>query len=506
MIMPMKNTTADQENDIRMVETGIVGLDDVLHGGLTAGALYLVEGTSGTGKTTLGLQFALEGAARGESVVYVTLSETQRDLESVARSHGWNLDKVHVMQALAPQAKAATMFYPSEVELEALMTRLKEEIQQIGPARIVIDSLSEIRLMAEGPLRYRREMMGLKQFLVSGRSTVLLLEESPAESSLRTFADGVILLEQLAPEYGSQRRRLWIVKVRGRTYAGGFHDFLIRKGGLDVFPRLVAAEHRGEYKPDVLRSGIASLDALLGGGLMTGGSTLLMGPAGTGKSSIAMQFAVSAAARGGNAAVFIFEERPETAIARALGLHMNIQEPLDNGRLRIQQVDPAELSAGQFAHLVRAEVESRKLSALVIDSLNGYLLAMPDQRFLLAQMHELLTYLGQQGVATFLVMGQSGVVGETLSPANASYLTDNTLLFRFFEAQGEVRKAISVVKKRRGLHEIAIRELKFGPEGITVGESLREFQGILTGAPIFTGAPSQLMQAKDGKGQGKQEG
>jgi circadian clock protein KaiC len=509
MIMPMEKTTADKKDEkdgITLADTGIAGLDDILRGGLSPGGLYLIEGTSGTGKTTLGLQFALAGAAHGEAVVYVTLSETQKDLESVAHSHGWDLDNVHVMQALAPQAKAATMFYPSEVELEALMTRLKEEIQRVGPARIVIDSLSEIRLMAEGPLRYRREMMGLKQFLASGRSTILLLEESTAESSLRTFADGVILLEQLAPEYGSQRRRLWIVKARGRTYAGGFHDFAIRKEGLEVFPRLVAAEHCGQHKAEVLPSGIASLDALLGGGLMTGGSTLLVGPAGTGKSSIAMQFAISAVERGGNAAVFIFDERPETAIARASGLHMNVQEPLDDGRLRIQRVDPAELTAGQFAHIVRTEAESCKVSVLVIDSLNGYLQAMPDQRFLLAQMHEILTYLGQQGVATFLVMGQSGVVGDTLSPANASYLTDNMLLFRFFEAQGEVRKAISVVKKRGGPHEIAIRELKFGPEGITVGEALRQFQGILTGALIFTGAPSQLMQAKDGTGQRRQEG
>ncbi len=504
--MPVKKTTADKEKDTQLVETGIAGLDDILRGGLSPGGLYLIEGTSGTGKTTLGLQFALAGAAQGESVVYVTLSETQRDLELVARSHGWDLGNVHVMQALAPQAKTATMFYPSEVELKELMTRLKEEIQRIGPARIVIDSLSEIRLMAEGPLRYRREMMGLKQFLASGRSTVLLLEESTAENSLRTFADGVILLEQLAPAYGSERRRLWIVKARGRTYAGGFHDFVIRREGLEVFPRLVAAEHRGEpHKPEVLPSGIASLDALLGGGLMTGGSTLLVGPAGTGKSSIAMQFAVSTAERGGSAAVFSFDERPETAIARAAGLHMNVQMHLDDGRLRMQQIDPAELTAGQFAHIVRTEVESHNVRVLVIDSLNGYLQAMPDQRFLLAQMHEMLTYLGERGVATFFVMGQSGVVGETLSPADASYLMDNMILFRFFEAQGEVRRAISVVKKRGGSHEIAIRELKFGPEGILVGEALRQFQGILSGVPFFTGAPNQLMQAKDGTGQGKQE-
>jgi len=504
--MKAEKNPADTD-EITLAGTGIAGLDDILRGGLSPGGLYLIEGTSGTGKTTLGLQFALAGAAQGESVVYVTLSETQRDLELVARSHGWDLDHVHIMQALALPGKAATMFYPSEVELEELMTRLKEEIRRIGPARIIIDSLSEIRLMAEGPLRYRREMMGLKQFLASGRSTVLLLEESTAESSLRTFADGVILLEQLAPAYGSERRRLWIIKARGRTYAGGFHDFVIRKEGLEVFPRLVATEHRAEpHQPEVLSSGIASLDALLGGGLMTGGSTLIVGPAGTGKSSIAMQFAVNAAERGGHAAVFSFDERPETAVARASGLHMKVQAHLEDGRLRFYQTDPAELTAGQFAHIVHTEVESHNVSVLVIDSLNGYLQAMPDQRFLLAQMHELLMYLGQRGVATFFVMGQSGFVGDTLSPADASYLTDNMLLLRFFEAQGEVRKAISVVKKRGGAHEIAIRELKFGPEGITVGEALRQFQGILTGVPIFTGAPSQLMQAKDGKSQGKQEG
>jgi circadian clock protein KaiC len=497
--MPAEKTTADKANDIQLVKTGVAGLDNVLHGGLAAGGFYLIEGASGTGKTTLGLQFALEGATQGESVLYVTLSETQRDLEAVARSHGWDLEKVHILQAMAPQAKAATIFYPSEVELGVLMTRLKEEIKRIGPARIVLDSLSEIRLMAEGPLRYRREMMGIKQFLASDRSTVLLLEESAAEASLRTLADGVILLEQLTPEYGSPRRRLWIAKARGRRYTGGFHDFIIKTGGLEVFPRLVA-EHREGHKPQVLPSGIASLDALLGGGLTTGGSTLVVGPAGTGKSSIAMQFAVSAAERGEQATVFLFDERPEIAIARASGLRMNIQMLLDDGRLRLQQVDPAELSAGQFANIIREEVQLRQVRVLIIDSLNGYMQAMPDQRFLLAQMHEMLTYLGQRGVATFIVMGQSGTVGETLSPANASYLTDSILLLRLFESEGEVHKAISVVKKRSGSHETTIRELKFGPEGITIGDVLRQFQGILTGEPVFTGATGQLMQAKNGRG------
>jgi circadian clock protein KaiC len=388
------------------------------------------------------------------------------------------------------------------VELGELMTRVKEQIKQLGPARIVIDSLTEIRLMAEGTLRYRREIMGLRQLLASCRCTILLLEESTPESNLRTFADGVILLEQLAVDYGAQRRRLWIVKARGREYVGGFHDFIIRKGGMEVFPRLAAAPPCPSRKPEVLPSGIASLDALLGGGVTLGSSTLIVGPAGVGKSSIAMQFAISAAERGGYAALFLFEERPETMMARATGLHRNVGPLLEDGRLRLQQVDPAELSAGQFAHILRQEVRPERACVLVIDSLNGYLQAMPDQRFLLAQMHEMLVYLGQCGVATFLVMGQVGTIGDTYSPVNASYLTDNILLLRFFEAAGEVRKAISVVKRRGGAHETKIRELKLGPEGIVVGEALGQFQGILSGEPTFTGAAGQLIQAQDDKSRG----
>jgi circadian clock protein KaiC len=385
------------------------------------------------------------------------------------------------------------------------MTRVKEQIRQMGPARIVIDSLTEIRLMAEGTLRYRREIMGLRRSLPSCLCTILLLEETTLEGSLRTFADGAILLEQLTPDYGSQRRRLWIIKARGREYIGGFHDFILRKGGLDVFPRLVTAGPREERKPEILPSGVAALDALLGGGLTTGSSTLITGPAGTGKSSLALQFAVSAAQRGDHAVAFLFDERRETAITRAVGLHMEIEPILDDGRLRLQQVDPVELSPGQFAYILGQEARSDKRRVLVIDSLNGYLQAMPDQRYLLAQMHEMLVYLGQRGVATFLVLGQTGMTGETCSPASASYLTDSILLLRSFEAAGEVRKAISVVKKRCGSHETTIRELRFGPEGIVIGEALRQFQGILSGEPTFTGAVNQLMQTQDGKQRGTSE-
>jgi circadian clock protein KaiC len=492
-------------DEITLAKTGIAGLDEVLHGGLTAGALYLVEGTAGTGKTTLGLQFALEGVRQGASVLYVTLSETQRDLERVARSHGWTLEKVYVMQAVALQPKPTTIFHPSEVELTELMTRLKDQITELRPSRIIIDSLAEIRLMAEGPLRYRREIAGLRQLLDSCRCTILLLEETVPGGGLRTFADGVILLEQLTPDYGTQRRRLWIVKTRGREYTGGFHDFILRKGGMEVFPRLVATKPREPYHPAVLSSGIAALDNLLGGCTM-GTSTLIVGAAGTGKSSLAMQFAVSCGEQCGYAVLFLFDERPETALARATALHMNVQPLLEEGRLRLHQIDPAEVSAGQFAHMVRQEVQPHKMCVLVIDSVNGYLQAMPDQRFLLAQMHEMLVYLGRQGVATFLVMGQAGTIGETYSPANASYLTDNIILLRFFEAAGEVHKAISIVKKRSGFHETTIRELKFGPDGIVIGEALRQFHGILSGEPTFTGAAGQLIQTQDDTSRGTQEG
>lgn len=484
---------------IGLVETGVAGLDEVLRGGLIAGGLYLVEGTAGTGKTTLGLRFVLEGVKRGESVLYVTLSETRSDLDRVARSHGWDLEKVHIVEAMPLEARSNTIFHPSEVELQELMTRVKDQIQRTEPVRLVIDSMAELRLLAEGALRYRREIGGLKQSLTSRRCTILLLEESTPEGSLRTFVDGAILLEQLTSDYGSQRRRLWVVKARGQEYTGGFHDFIIRKGGMEVFPRLMAAEPCEPHIPEVLSSGIASLDALLGGGIGTGRSTLIVGAAGTGKSSLAMQFAANAARQGRHAMMFLFDERSETALARTSGLRTNVQPLLDDGRLRLQEIDPAELSAGQFAHIIRQEVQEHQARVLVIDSLNGYLQAMPDQRFLLAQMHEMLMYLGRCGVATFLVMGQSGTVVDTYSPANASYLTDNILLLRFFETAGEVRKAISAVKKRSGFHENTIRELRFGSDGIVVGEALREFQGIFSGEPTFTGAGGQLMQAQDDK-------
>ena len=316
--MKAKKNAAGKD-EITLAKTGIVGLDKVLPGGLTAGTLCLVEGAAGTGKTTLGLQFALEGVREGESVLYVTLSETQSDLERVARSHGWDLENVHIMQASALPETPTSIFHPSEVELGELMTRVKEQIKQLGPARIVIDSLTEIRLMAEGTLRYRREIMGLRQSLASWRCTILLLEGGTPESNLRTFADGVILLEQLAVDYGAQRRRLWIAKARGREFVGGFHDFLIRKGGMEVFPRLATAPPCPSRKPEVLASGIASLDALLGGGVTLGQSTLIVGPAGVGKSSVAMQFAISAAEHGGYAALFLFDERPETIIAQGHG-------------------------------------------------------------------------------------------------------------------------------------------------------------------------------------------
>jgi circadian clock protein KaiC len=487
----------DKGNAESLARTGTSGLDEILHGGFTRGMAYLIEGQSGTGKTMLAVRFALEGIEHGESGLYITLSETHRELKAIIERHGWKVGNLQILETTTPGAKY-TIFHPSEVELGEIIKRLKEEVERVHPLRLVIDSLTEIRLLTQSSLRFRREVLGFRQFMVSCECTMLLLDEPGFEASPRSLVDGVLVLEHLAPDYGADRRRLRMLKMRGRAFDGGYHDFVIRKGGLQVFPRLAAAEHPVKRKAKALLSGIASLDKLFGGGLLEGSSTLLLGPAGTGKSSVAMRFALSAAERCENAIYFTFDERPEFIIRRSSSVRMSLDKYLKAGRLRLQQINPAELSPGEFAHTIRREIETREPAVLVIDSLNGYIHAMPDERYLTAHLHELLTYLGQQNVATFLVMGQSGIIG-TDTPANAGYLTDNVLLFRFFESDGEVHRAISVLKRRAGGHERTMRELLMGPDGIAIGEPLREFQGVLTGIPTFTGVSGRLMQNQNVK-------
>jgi circadian clock protein KaiC len=471
--------------------TGVAGLDDVLRGGLPRGRLFLVEGDPGVGKTTLALQFLLEGRRRDERVVYVTLSETREEIEVVAGSHGWSLEGIDIYELAPPSANAAddqnTLFHPSEVELAETMKGVMTLCERIQPQRVVIDSLSEIRLLAQSPLRYRREVLAIKQAFAGKGCTVLLLDDRSAaagDEHLQSIAHGVLSLEQLSPLYGSQRRRVRVAKLRGVSFRGGYHDFEIRRGGLRVFPRLVAAEHGRPFDRGPVSSGVPGLDAMVGGGLDRGTSTLLLGPAGTGKSSIATAWAWSLLERGERVAIYAFDESLATMTARARSLGYDLSRHIESRSLLARQVDPAEIPPGQFADEVREAVEKQNVRCVVIDSLNGYLNAMPDESFLVLQLHELLTFLAQQGVLSMVVVSQHGLVGSNMSsPTDVSYLADTVLVLRHFEARGELKKAISVLKKRTGRHEHLIRELLLGSKGVNVGEPLQRFQGVLSGIP-----------------------
>ncbi len=473
-------------------KTGISGLDDILNGGLIPHRLYLLEGSPGAGKTTLSLQFLREGVRTGEKCVYITLSETKEELLAGAKSHGWTLEGIEIVELVASETELdgdeqLTMYPSSEVELQETTSRVLEAVERLKPARLIFDSLSELRLLAQSALRYRRQILALKQFFVGRRCTVLLLDDNTSEVGdlqLQSIAHGVLSLDQLTPAYGAARRRLRVLKFRGTDFRGGYHDFVIREGGLEVFPRLIAAEHGEPFEHGPIRSGVTALDQLLGGGPDRGTSTLLIGPAGSGKSTIAVQYAVAAAARGDHAAIFAFDESPRTLEIRAAAMGIALNAGRQCGQVRLQQVDPAELSPGEFVSLVRNAVEVDRARVVVIDSLNGYLQAMPDEQFLIAQMHELLTYLGRQGVTTIMVVAQHGMLGNNMqAPVDTSYLADCVVLLRFFELAGKVKKAISVLKKRSGAHEESIREMHFDSEGIHLSDPLVQLRGILTGVP-----------------------
>jgi circadian clock protein KaiC len=470
-------------------------------GGYPQGHLYLVEGDPGTGKTTLAMQFLMEGIRQKEAGLYITLSESADELAGVARSHGWSLDGIEVFElmpdeeALRPDAQY-TVFHPSEVELTNTTQAIFEAVQRVKPVRVVVDSLSELRLLAQESLRYRREILAFKQFFIHNNATVLLLDDRTAEAGdpqLRSLAHGVVLLEQLALDYGAERRKLRVAKMRGVRYRGGYHDYTIRTGGIEVFPRLIAAEHHASFERRSVESGVAELDTLLGGGLDRGTASLISGPAGTGKTILSTQYACAAAARGHHVAFYLFDERLNTFVDRAKRLGMPLEKEMARGQLSLRQIDPAEISPGEFAHTVVGTVERENTQLVVIDSLNGYMSAMPDERLLDIRLHELLSYLAQCGVTTVMTLAQHGVFASPAgSQAEVSYLADSLLSLRFFEAFGEVRKAISVLKKRSGHHEHTIREFQITNHGVRVGEPLHDFQGVLTGVPDYVGEKQPL--------------
>jgi len=485
------------------IATGVPGLDDVLHGGLAPNRLYLVEGMPGSGKTTLALQFLAAGRAAGERCLYVTLSETEEELRAVVSSHGMSLEGIDVFElASAGTAFTAdrdsTLLHPWEVELGETVKVITDEIERLDPHRVVFDSLSEMRLLAQDPLRYRRQILALKGFFAGRRTTVLLLDDMTAgagkqDLQLHSICHGVITLERQTLEFGAARRHLQVQKMRGSQFRAGFHDLVIRPGGLDVFPRLVAAEHHAAFVGDPLPSGVAELDALLGGGPLRGTCTLVSGPAGAGKSTIVLQYIAAACARGERCALYVFDERVGTLLTRAARQGMDLRGCIDSGRLLLRQIDPAEISPGEFAAMVRHEVEVEGVRLVVIDSLNGYEAAMPQEKQLILRMHELLSYLNQQGVATLLVNAHQGLVGTMTSNLNVSYIADAVLLLRFFEAAGQVRKAVTALKNRSGEHESTIRELRIDEHGIRIGAPLTDFQGVLTGTPTYTGVEAPLL-------------
>jgi circadian clock protein KaiC len=486
-------------NGMKRAATGIPGLDLVLDGGLPAGRLYFVQGDPGAGKTTLGLQFLLEGARRGEAGIFATLSESEADLRDIAGSHGWQLDGVIVCELQSPQQEVRdgpgyTLFHPAEVELGETARALLDAVERVRPSRVVIDSLSEMRLLARDPLRYRRQILSFKQHLGANGCTVLLLNYlSDADVQLQSLAHGLITLEHLAQAYGGERRRLRIEKLRGVAFREGHHDFSIRRGGIVVYPRLVAAEHPRDGRLEAVGSGIAELDALLGGGIARGTSTMLMGPSGVGKTTIASQYAVTAAGRGERAVIYLFDELPSVWTKRCEGLGMEVQPLISRGLIELRRVDPAELSPGELAHAVHQEVE-QGARMVIIDSLNGYQNAMPEERFLGLHLRELLSYLDERGVLTLMMMTEHGVVGTIVeSSVQLTYLADNVLMLRYFEAFGEVRQAISVVKKRTGSHERTIRELRLGPHGPEIGRALTDFQGVLGGDLTYVGGREPLL-------------
>jgi circadian clock protein KaiC len=507
-ILPKKfaNMHSATTEHLSKASTGVAGLDDILGGGLARNRLHLLEGSPGTGKTTIALQFLNAGAAAGEPGIYVTLAETEEELRDGARSHGWEIDKlVEVFELVPPESvldpeQQQSLLYSSDLELGETIKRIVEAIERVRPKRVVIDSLSEIRLLAQSSLRYRRQILALKHYFAQHQSTVVMLDDLTAESTDRavhSIAHSVIHLDQLAPIYGGERRRVRVAKCRGQPFRSGYHDFTIKSGGIDVFPRLVAAEHRTGFVGGDISSGIDELDVMLGGGITAGSSTLLLGPAGTGKSLMVVHYIAAAAARREKAALFVFDEELGLLFARAKGIGIDLAAMVASKQLVIEQLDAAELSPGEFSHRVRTAVDREDIRIVGIDSLNGYQASMPEEQCLILHLHELLQYLNRLGVATFLTVAQHGMLGDMRQTIDVTYIADTVVMLRYFEAHGRVRRALSVVKKRTGGHEDTIREFRIDNRGIVLGPPLEEFQGVLGGVPSYVGRREPLLEARE---------
>lgn len=494
--------------DAAPIPTGVPGLDQILSGGYAMNRAHLIEGRPGAGKTTLGLQFLLDGIAQGESCLYITLSESKRELLSVSERHGWSLDGIVIYELVPPELsldaeQQQSLVHSSDLELGETVRMAMMEIERVKPSRVVFDSLSEIRLLSQGSLRYRRQVLALKSYFLINNATVLMLDDLSAEDddlNLHSISHAVLRLEQVTPDYGSSRRRMHVIKMRGTRYQGGYHDFVIRKGGLRVHPRLVAADHHTAFATESVKSRVPELDTVLGGGLDRGTTSLVIGPSGAGKSTLALSYLVAALDRGEQALVISFDETLGILLQRAAGVGMGLTEHVQSGLLRIEQIDPADVSPGDFAGRVRDAVENEGARVVVIDSLTGYMSAMSGQPYLVLQMHEMVTYLNQQGVVTILILAQHGLVGRMDSPVDLTYVSDTVVMLRFFEASGRVRRALSVLKKRTGPHEDTIREFRIDAQGLRVGEPLHNFRGVLSGVPTFEGERNALLRDRETNG------